>query len=517
MLSSFRSIFRSLLCFPGETCTSQLSVTLMVPLKVDLADLAILNSCRLIQPLPAVIPPLFTAAPVLPVNTTVFVRGIPWEATTQTVENHFKVYGTILTCHVVRHKDASTKKGIAFVKFEEAAAAQRAVNYNSPGVMDHKEVFTEFARPKPPGGKRFLEWPQPGEPVIAGNFCPPNASPQLYLPSSSSQINPLLYSNHYLGGHPSYQLVSNRSFCNQVVAAAVPTPSQTSWTLAQGAGSSVPYGYVQGAYVLGVPTPAGFINRSWTGRGSQDFQSENEGVPSLEDSSVQSMQQHGGRTWESCHGSSSRNFAAGQWLRPGKKLSSFESDQPESRDLSSRNSLRSHEMQLFSDLNQSESTPRVERERTSLKPLSELGDERKSLHMDCEPSETGPSFVKASTAQSVQTSARRDQRQETEHSQQPSSSTDANLLENVCESSHASSFGKLRTVDDRPILDRAPLTSRGEVESSVSPPGLNGSPEGVSPDYDGDAEWPLPRAQQKVTQCCTHSGRSGFKANRNSK
>lgn len=121
-------------------------------------------ACRLVQPLlnPAAAsaqpqpyialaaagqmsnPPVST----MQVNTTVFVRGIPWEATTQTVENHFKVYGTIETCHVIRHKDASTNKGIAFVKFHDAAAAHRAVGCNNPGVMDQREIYAEYARPR---------------------------------------------------------------------------------------------------------------------------------------------------------------------------------------------------------------------------------------------------------------------------------------------------------------------------------------------------------------------------------
>lgn len=120
-------------------------------------------ACRLVQPLlnsaasaqpqpyialpagqPVNNPPVST----MQVNTTVFVRGIPWEATTQTVENHFKIYGTIETCHVIRHKDASTNKGIAFVKFHDAGAAHRAVGCNNPGVMDQREIYAEYARPR---------------------------------------------------------------------------------------------------------------------------------------------------------------------------------------------------------------------------------------------------------------------------------------------------------------------------------------------------------------------------------
>nr|PNR29327.1 hypothetical protein PHYPA_028019 [Physcomitrium patens] len=109
-----------------------------------------------IRSIPAVVPqaqPAYStdrATVLIPdINTTVFVRGIPREATTQTVGHHFKIFGPIQSCHVIRHKDASTNKGIAFVKFYDAVAAQRAIDCTNPGVMEQREIFAEWAHPKP--------------------------------------------------------------------------------------------------------------------------------------------------------------------------------------------------------------------------------------------------------------------------------------------------------------------------------------------------------------------------------
>lgn len=155
------------------------------------------------------------AAVGLPVemNTTVFVRGIPREATTQSVESHFRVHGEILSCHVIRHKDASTNKGIAFVKFREAAAAQRAINGNHPGIMENREVFAEWAHPRPATSARPVpdqhippppvyfpfprlvpSFPAPyqvlGFPAYFPIEQPPHTTTHLPGPSSSSQTHP---------------------------------------------------------------------------------------------------------------------------------------------------------------------------------------------------------------------------------------------------------------------------------------------------------------------------------------
>jgi RNA recognition motif-containing protein len=161
---------------------------------------------RLLRPVAPAVAPAQSAV----VNTTVFVRGVPREATTQSVETHFRIYGDIASCHVIRHKDASTNKGIAFVKFHDPAAAQRAILCNNPGVMDQREVFAEWAHPKPSATSASRSAPdQPPVflPPPATFFPPPPLMPTITFPwivtpgatSSYAPLPPL----HVLGyPHP---------------------------------------------------------------------------------------------------------------------------------------------------------------------------------------------------------------------------------------------------------------------------------------------------------------------------
>lgn len=186
--------------------------------------------CRLLQPV-NVTPqlPVTVGVPV-EINTTVFVRGIPREATTQTVEGHFKTYGEILSCHVIRHKDASTNKGIAFVKFRDATAAQRAINCNHPGVMDQREVFAEWAHPRPASSaSRAL----PDQQVVAGASSAP---PHVYFTSPAA-------------GH----VMSNPRF--------LPFGNVQPWVVGGSSSAVAPYGSPYGGHVLGFPAHAGFSGR----------------------------------------------------------------------------------------------------------------------------------------------------------------------------------------------------------------------------------------------------------------
>lgn len=69
------------------------------------------------------------AADNTPSTTTVFVRGLPLDATQRLLLQRLGVFGHITSCRLVRDKAAGGQlKGTAFVEYGSAEAAQRAVD-----------------------------------------------------------------------------------------------------------------------------------------------------------------------------------------------------------------------------------------------------------------------------------------------------------------------------------------------------------------------------------------------------
>ncbi|KAG0584802.1 hypothetical protein M758_3G237000 [Ceratodon purpureus] len=199
-----------------------------------------------------------TSGPV--VNTTVFVRGVPRESTTQTVETHFKIYGDIVSCHVIRHKDASTNKGIAFVKFHDHAAAQRAIDCNNPGVMDQREIFAEWAHPKRTTTSASRPVPVPDQPIALEYMPRPNA-PE-YIPRPNAP--------HLYLAPPATHLINSPSFFpapSPVMPAITYSNAHLPWMVTPGASSSsmVPYGSYNPSFihVVGFPHPDNFSGSAY--------------------------------------------------------------------------------------------------------------------------------------------------------------------------------------------------------------------------------------------------------------
>lgn len=57
----------------------------------------------------------------------IFVRGLAWEATSETLQDTFSTFGAVEEAAVIYDKATSKSKGYGFVTFVDMEAAQRAV------------------------------------------------------------------------------------------------------------------------------------------------------------------------------------------------------------------------------------------------------------------------------------------------------------------------------------------------------------------------------------------------------
>jgi RNA recognition motif-containing protein len=56
-------------------------------------------------------------------DSTIFIRNIPYEADEKSLKKFMKGFGEILVCKLVINKDTEEHKGTAFVKFKDAQVA----------------------------------------------------------------------------------------------------------------------------------------------------------------------------------------------------------------------------------------------------------------------------------------------------------------------------------------------------------------------------------------------------------
>lgn len=62
-----------------------------------------------------------------PIHRKIFVHGLAWETTTETLASAFNLYGTIEECNVVADKTTGRSKGYGFILFKTRAAARKAL------------------------------------------------------------------------------------------------------------------------------------------------------------------------------------------------------------------------------------------------------------------------------------------------------------------------------------------------------------------------------------------------------
>lgn len=83
------------------------------------------------------------------VSNKLFVGGLAWATTDETLRKAFSVYGEISEARVVQDRETGRSRGFGFVTFaspDSAKAAQEAMNN---ALIDDRNVRVDFATDKP--------------------------------------------------------------------------------------------------------------------------------------------------------------------------------------------------------------------------------------------------------------------------------------------------------------------------------------------------------------------------------
>ncbi|GJD12015.1 Uncharacterized RNA-binding protein [Galdieria sulphuraria] len=79
-------------------------------------------------------------------NSKIFVGGLSWETTEETLQKYFESYGRVLDCVIMRDKHTGHPRGFGFVTFEKEESADRAATKRHE--LDGRQVEAKKAVPK---------------------------------------------------------------------------------------------------------------------------------------------------------------------------------------------------------------------------------------------------------------------------------------------------------------------------------------------------------------------------------
>jgi len=82
-----------------------------------------------------------------------FVGGLSWGTTDETLSAAFEPYGEILEATVVVDRDTGRSRGFGFVSLADEDAAQRAIEEMDGKELDGRNIRVNEAHDKPRGGR----------------------------------------------------------------------------------------------------------------------------------------------------------------------------------------------------------------------------------------------------------------------------------------------------------------------------------------------------------------------------
>lgn len=80
--------------------------------------------------------------------TKIFVGGIPYSITNQTLEEMFAKFGTVSSAQIIMDKYSGQSKGFAFVEMPEDGEAQKAIQALDGSEIDGRKIGVSVARPR---------------------------------------------------------------------------------------------------------------------------------------------------------------------------------------------------------------------------------------------------------------------------------------------------------------------------------------------------------------------------------
>ena len=72
----------------------------------------------------------------------IFVGGLSWETTKDTLLNYFSRYGEVIDCVVMKNQQTGKSRGFGFVTFQDPSCVQTVLS-NRPHVLDGRQVSSQ--------------------------------------------------------------------------------------------------------------------------------------------------------------------------------------------------------------------------------------------------------------------------------------------------------------------------------------------------------------------------------------
>lgn len=82
--------------------------------------------------------------------TKLFVGGISWDTTDDSLKNFFAQFGKVVSATVITDKFSGKSKGFGFVEMETEDEAKKAIEGANGKTLDNRTITVNEARPREP-------------------------------------------------------------------------------------------------------------------------------------------------------------------------------------------------------------------------------------------------------------------------------------------------------------------------------------------------------------------------------
>ena len=86
-------------------------------------------------------------------GSKVFVGGVSWGTTDESLQEAFSPYGTVTEAKIVTDRETGRSRGFGFVRYEEDGAADKAIEGMHDTELDGRRLRVDHATERQSGGR----------------------------------------------------------------------------------------------------------------------------------------------------------------------------------------------------------------------------------------------------------------------------------------------------------------------------------------------------------------------------
>jgi len=86
-------------------------------------------------------------------SSKLFVGGLAWATTDETLKQAFSAHGEVSEARVVKDRETGRSRGFGFVTFESSESAQAAKNALNNSLVDGRNIRVDFATEREGNGR----------------------------------------------------------------------------------------------------------------------------------------------------------------------------------------------------------------------------------------------------------------------------------------------------------------------------------------------------------------------------